>query len=136
MRFNTCNSADAGPCGPTSHRYSLTCDPAAGSLPRPNAACTALADLRMPTRPGVRCGTIVGKWPNTDARTTVSGTLRGARVALTITPDSWCGASRKQMRDYWTLSAFPCYIVVNHSYPGRVDKRFAEASGCHPRLYH
>jgi hypothetical protein len=115
---------------PVSHSYSLTC-PAGGTMPNPRAACTAIADyksyLKSVTGPAYICRGLVG--PPT-ASAVISGTYAGKHFSLRLDNRSWCGASMRVMRDYWALSAFPCWVVVVHSQNIQPYSKFAAVSGC------
>jgi hypothetical protein len=91
------------------HRYTLTCGPAAGTMPAPGAACDALADyLQHRDDSGRFCSGPVPKAPNA----VVAGRFDGHHLRIEITPGSWCGVSDALMRDYWVLSTFPCSTLV------------------------
>ena len=91
------------------HRYTLTCGPAGGTMPDRSAACSALADyLRHRDDPGRMCTGPVPEAP----KAIVAGRFDGHHLRLEITPGSWCGVSDSLMHDYWVLSTFPCSTVV------------------------
>jgi hypothetical protein len=100
-------------------------------MPKPRAACTAIADytsyLKTVTGPAYICRGLVGP---PSAIAVILGTYAGKRFLLKLTNASWCGASMRVMRDYWTLSAFPCSVVVLHTQHIQPYSRFATASGC------
>ena len=89
-------------------------------MPRPTAACAALADLlrRISTGAGFG-GCTVGaprRSGSPESTAILSGVFRGRAVHLTLESDyTWCGKSLPALRDLWTLSTFPCNIPVLHS---------------------
>jgi hypothetical protein len=94
---------------PTTHRYTLNCGPAGGTVPGPDVACGALADyLRRRNDLARVCIGFTPRMP----RTVLTGRFAGHRLRLQITPGSWCGVSDALMRDYWILSTFPCSTLV------------------------
>jgi len=112
-----CPLSTGDPCGgvpsrhPPARRYStrhyrLTCNPAGGTLPNPQAACAAMTDLSKP-RPPARCtGDAMVAAPT--AMANLVGTFDHHPFKLRITDESWCGQPRPVMRDLWVLSTFPC----------------------------
>ncbi len=111
---------------PITYRYSLTCDPAGGTMPHPRAACHAISNYRhQRTRRSDCFGEVI---PTASA--SIVGAFANKPFRLRIDTESWCRASTPIMRDYWTLSTFPCTTLVLHttnisSYPD-----WARASGC------
>jgi len=99
----------SGTSASATHRYTLRCGPAGGTMPGPDAACGALADyLKHRSDPGRFCS---GFMPH-DATATLIGRFAGHPLHLQISNGSWCGASDALMRDYWILSTFPCSTLV------------------------
>lgn len=131
VKLNPCNPTMLGLCRSVGHRYSLTCAPAGGTMPNPQAACTAIADytsyLKTMTGPQYSCKGLVGP---TTASAVVSGTYAGKHFSLRLDNRSWCGASMRVMHDYWALSAFPCSVVVVHTQSIQPYSKFAAVSGC------
>lgn len=73
--------------------FSLTCDPSGGDHPRPEAACRLLEELEEPLAalpPRTACTEIYGG-PQT---ATVTGTLRGERVAAEFSRTDGCQVDR------------------------------------------
>lgn len=111
---------------PITYRYSLTCDPAGGTMPHPREACHAISDYLHHSMRGGDCfGEVI---PTASA--SMVGAFAHKPFRLRIDTESWCRASTPIMRDYWTLSTFPCTTLVLHttnisSYPD-----WAKASGC------
>jgi PASTA domain len=112
---------------PITYRYSLTCDPAGGTMPRPNAACHAIANELH--QPGATVGCIGADAPAT-ATAGLIGTFAHKHFRLTIDTGSWCGEPKQVMRDYWTLSTFPCSTIVLHTTNVSSYADWARASGC------
>ena len=99
----------SGTSASDTHRYTLRCGPAGGTMPGPDAACGALADyLKHRSDPGGFCSGFSAAVP----KALLTGTFDGHRVRLDLTSISWCGASDALMRDYWILSTFPCSTLV------------------------
>jgi hypothetical protein len=111
---------------PVTHHYLLTCDPAGGTMPHPAAACRAISDYLHHNGRGGNCFTSV----TATATTSIVGTFAHKPFKLRITTGSWCGASRPIMRDYWTLSTFPCSTIVIHTGNTTSYADWARASGC------
>ncbi len=111
-------------------RYSLRCAPAGGTMPHAAAACAALADLRVrPSAEHVSCMGLLGP---PSARISLRGTVEGRRYRLDFSTQSWCGRSRRVMRDLWALSALPCSTagVIHTDGGGVAYARWTRASGC------
>jgi hypothetical protein len=116
---------------PVTHRYSLRCNPAGGTMPHADDACAAVADyLRNRSQ---RSGGCLGFLPHPQASATVVGTFADHRLRLHIIPFSWCGASRSLMRDYWILSTFPCSTTVFHTGSAHPYSRGVAPAWCLPR---
>jgi hypothetical protein len=115
---------------PVTHHYLLTCDPAGGTMPRPDAACAAIADYLRRGKPVSHC---FGVFERATAVAKLTGEVQHRRLALAITPESWCGQSRPVMRDLWRLSTFPCATLVAHTDNIRPYSRFARVTGCERR---
>ncbi len=115
---------------PVTRHYLLTCDPAGGTMPRPGAVCAAIADYLRRGAPVSHC---FGVFERASAVAKLTGEFRYHRLALALTPESWCGQSRPVMRDLWTLSAFPCATIVMHTQNIRPYSRFARVTGCERR---
>jgi hypothetical protein len=113
---------------PVTHHYLLTCDPAGGTMPHPIAACHAIADY-LGRRRG-EGGACFGVLTRATAMASLLGTFRGRSLTLRINNESWCGASRPVMRDYWTLSTFPCSTIVIHTGNTPSYASWARATGC------
>ena len=110
-RMNVVVTLGSSTSAPVTHRYTLTCGPAGGTMPGPGAACGALADyLKRRSEPGRFCSGLSAGVPSAS----LTGRFAGHRLQLQITSMSWCGASDALMRDYWVLSTFPCSTVVTH----------------------
>ena len=90
---------------PATHRYSLRCNPAGGTMPSSGAACAAVADYVH--RRNERGGFCSGFSPIPGAKASLVGTFADQPFRLQITNMSWCGVSPSLMRDYWILSTFP-----------------------------
>jgi hypothetical protein len=85
--------------GDAAHRWTLRCNPAAGTLPHAATACTHLAELRAPfarVPPMSMCSQIYGG-PQT-AR--VTGTFRGSVVSAAFNRVGGCEIAR------WTRVSF------------------------------
>jgi PASTA domain len=113
---------------PVAHHYHLTCDPPGGTLPHPGAACRAISDYLHHNGRGGNCKLLTSA--TATATTSIVGTFAHKPFKLRITTGSWCGATRPIMRDYWTLSTFPCSTIVIHTgnTPSYAD--WPSASGC------
>lgn len=109
------------------HRYSLTCDPAGGTMLRPGAACHAITNDLHQSGPTVAC---VGDGAPPTATAALVGTFAHKPFRLTLDTASWCGQSMQVMRDYWTLSTFPCSTIVLHTTNISSYADWATASGC------
>lgn len=110
------------------HHYLLTCDPAGGTMPHPIAACHAIADyLGRHIGEGGAC---VGVLVRSTAMASLVGTFRDRPFTLRIDNTSWCGEPRPVMRDYWTLSTFPCSTIVIHTGDTPSYTTWAKTTGC------
>jgi hypothetical protein len=111
---------------PAVDRYSLTCGPAGGSAPNPQAACHAIADyLRRRDRVGGCAGVLLGHGSTAQ----ISGMYAHRRFHLSLTAGySWCGQPRPILRDYWVLSTFPCSTLVLRT--GGNYPHWPRATGC------
>jgi hypothetical protein len=133
-----CPPSAGDPCGgvPSRHpparrfstrRYLLSCDPVGGTMPNPQAACAAMADLSKQS-PLTHC-TGDAAVPAPTAIAILVGTFGRHPVKLYITNESWCGQPRPVMRDLWVLSTFPCSTAVNHFHT-QPYATFASDTGC------
>ena len=100
---------------PITHRYTLTCDPASGTMPDPAAACAAIVDYLHRGKPYGPCAGLLVNPDAVDATAAIAGRFENRRFRLRLDAESWCGVSRPVARDFWTLSAFPCTTVVTHT---------------------
>jgi hypothetical protein len=77
-------------------RFTLTCDPPAGTYRNPRAACTAAANyIKLRSRPQHDvCMCIAETYQDA-----ITGTFRGRYIDLPIGPCSVCGMSRAARRD-------------------------------------
>jgi hypothetical protein len=78
---------------PDSRRYTLRCNPAAGTVPQPRLACGVLARLEhpfAPTPPGTTC-TDLALGPQ---RALVTGRVRGHRVFARLRAQGGCEIER------------------------------------------
>jgi hypothetical protein len=81
--------------GATPKRWTLTCDPAGGTHPSPQAACQTLAQAKSPFTPvprGVMCP-MIASGPQT---ATITGTWQGKHVSATYSRDNGCQTARWQ----------------------------------------
>jgi hypothetical protein len=82
-----------GPAGPAKV-WTLRCDPAGGTLPRPAVACRRLKAFRTnpfaATPPGMACTEVYGG----PATATVRGTFRGRPVRATFSKRDGCAIAR------------------------------------------
>jgi hypothetical protein len=133
VNVNPCTPTMWGPCVSMSRHYSLTCAPAGGTMPNPQAACAAVADYESYVEHGGTLYTckLVGR---TTASAVIAGTYAGKHFSLRLDNTSWCGVSMRVMRDYWALSAFPCSVVVVHTQSVQPYSKFAADSGCDQAL--
>jgi hypothetical protein len=128
------------PAPPSSlRRYTLTCSPDGGSMPSPGRACRAIGDYL--TRRN-HLGECLGYFPDTWGDATVTGSYHGRPFHLKLEAGySWCGQNGALLRDFWTLSTFPCTVLVLRSGPSPYDAKpgtapipayehWARASGC------
>ena len=92
-----------GPFAPGRQTWTLRCDPARGSLPRPARACRKLADggvtLFAPVPPDAICTEIYGG-PQTSR---VLGTVRGKRVSSSFSRVNGCEIARWDRLSPWLL---------------------------------
>jgi hypothetical protein len=73
--------------------WTLTCEPAGGSHPRPAEACAALAvneDALEPDPPDIMCTQIYGG----PQQASVSGLFRGRRVQIELSRANGCAIAR------------------------------------------
>ena len=104
------------------HDYTLTCDPAGGTMPDPANACSALSDLARR-----RGGTCIGLLAVLGERSTavLAGTFNHRRYRLSIDAgSSWCGQPRPVLHDLWVLSTFPCTVEVVRSAQKGIDTNY------------
>lgn len=84
-------------------RWTLRCNPARGTLPRPAVACRRLADrngkLFAPVPPDTVCTQIYGG----PQRARVLGTVEGSRLRATFTRQDGCEISRWNALAPWLL---------------------------------
>lgn len=108
----------ARPAGTPPVRYTVTCDPAAGSAQNPARICAALRDYIRRGAPAATCPGMVtprGGMP----WFTVKGTYRGKPFRLSRDATAWCGISSQAQRDLWIISAFPrafTNVIVMNTY--------------------
>ena len=79
--------------GAAAKRWTLRCEPAAGTLPRPARACSTLfanREAMKPVPPGIACTQIYGG----PQEALVSGTVRGKRVWVRFNRRNGCEISR------------------------------------------
>lgn len=85
--------------------WTLRCDPAAGTLPRPARACDRLASggskLFAPAPKGIACTQIYGG----PQKARVVGVVQGARVWATFTRTNGCEIGRWQRISPWLVPA-------------------------------
>jgi subtilisin inhibitor-like len=93
----------SGPHGGAKRTWTLRCEPAGGSLPRPAAACRKLATdpaaVAEPVPPSTVCAQIYGG-PQT-AR--IIGTVEGERVSTAFSRTNGCEISRWDTLSPWLL---------------------------------
>ena len=117
---------DCGNAAPTARRYTLTCDPAGGSVPNPRAACRAIGDYLARRH---RLGGCIGGMTGPGSTAVISGTYARRPFHLSLeSGDSWCGQPPAVMRDYWVLSTFPCSTLVLRT--GGRYPAWPRATGC------
>lgn len=114
-----------GLSGQTVHRYTLTCHPDAGSMPHPGTACAAIADYLGRGSPPPRCLGGDASGPTTF----IGGRFDHRRFTLELSVQSWCDVPPAAMRDFWTLSTFPCSTVLERI-QSFTPLQFARLSGC------
>ena len=111
---------------PTVRGYTLTCDPAGGSVPNPRAACRAIGDYVK--RRG-EAGGCIGGLAGPGSTAVIAGKYAHRPFHLKLESGySWCGQPPALLRDFWVLSTFPCSTLVlreGGSYP-----RWPRATGC------
>jgi Subtilisin inhibitor-like len=74
-------------------RWTLRCVPAAGTLPRPGAACVKLSEMRSPFAPlskNLQCTQIYGG----PQEAVISGTFRGDKIWVRLTVRDGCQIAR------------------------------------------
>jgi hypothetical protein len=74
-------------------RYTLSCAPAAGTVPRPGSACLALSRLEAPFAP-VAAGTICTQLALGPQEAIVTGTVAGRRVYARLRLNDGCQIER------------------------------------------
>jgi hypothetical protein len=117
---------DCGDAAPTVRRYTLTCDPAGGSVPNPRAACRAIGDSLTRHQTGGCMGLAAGR---PGSRAVISGTYARRPFTLKLAAGtSWCGQPPALLRDYWVLSTFPCSTLVVRT--GGRYPAWPRATGC------
>jgi hypothetical protein len=75
------------------HRYTLSCNPAAGTVPRPVRACRALARMTDPFAP-VAPRTVCAQLTLGPQEAVVTGVLRGRRVRTRLNLRGSCEIAR------------------------------------------
>jgi hypothetical protein len=79
--------------GATPKRWTLTCSPAGGTYPQPQAACTTLSTVKdpfAPVPPHTMC-TMIFSGPQTAS---ITGTWDGKRVSASYARDNGCQTAR------------------------------------------